>query len=148
MWTRESDLSEDLAEECSAFLAGHYAELLNPRHRLLPPWVMINLPAHGTAAELHDVAHAAAVDGQPNWVRARAFLCGEVLNTVERTGQSLRDVQSNVLVPLESVLERNTDRRQFRTHPQRLVADVLDALEDHRASVCARNRRTGTGRAR
>ena len=145
MWIRDHDLSGGLAEECSAYLEGRYAELLHARNRLLPPWVMVNLPAHGTSAELHETAHAVAVDGEPNWLRARSFLCGEVLNTADLTGESLRDVQATVLIPLESALERNTDRRQFRTNPQWLVADVLDALDAHRERVRAQIRRRRTG---
>jgi hypothetical protein len=111
---------------CEAFLAGRYVEYLDSWGWLPPPWVWMNLLAHGTDAELARLAHArpeVSCGRRLRWEQARRYLAGEVLDAAARHG-SLEALQTEVLVPLEFELMAEDGE----STPSRWAARVLGAL--------------------
>lgn len=97
-----------LVAECEAFLAGTYAEYVESLGGRVPGWAWANLLAHGSVDDLRATAallhFARAVHPGGGWRAARAYLAAEVVGLVDGGACSLRDVQEQVLVPVELVL--------------------------------------------
>jgi hypothetical protein len=128
-----------IAAECSAFLSGEAAALLESRGRIRPCWAWLNALAHGPESDLERQARSL---GRPStrgrWETANAFLAGELLAT-SRRGSSMEALQSDVLVPLELDLLAGS-APAIRT-PAEYVSSVLDLLESHEVAVMAQQRR-------
>ncbi len=104
MWRRDGSVDgHGVADECDAFLAGRYLEMLERNDALIPQWAWMNVLAHGTVTDLIAMS---ATDGSPRdrltqtWADARSYLAAEVLDACHRFG-SLLTVQRCALVPLE-----------------------------------------------
>lgn len=123
VWERE------LAVECEAFLAGHYARLLNDDHRPVPEWAWLNALAHGGEEDVRAFANDGSCSYAAEWNHALAFLAQEVLSEATRRRCTLFDLQSSTLVPLEFELAaRCTQTDAWPTH---VVGTVLTALAEH-----------------
>lgn len=97
--SRRTPPRDGLAEECTAFLIGRYADLLSTDGMPVPVWAWLNLLAHGTQDELRRAAcDLATCDG---WAQARAFMAGEVCDAIDSGPAILDQLQRHVLVPLE-----------------------------------------------
>lgn len=139
----QRDEGGELAAACEAVLRGRYVEHLEERHCRVPAWAWVNLLAHGSAEDLEN-ATSLAGDGQPQrWRAARAYLAGEILGVADRGGTSLRDLQRDVLVPLELHLASSEPTRGSR--PGDLVTGVLAALEAHERDHRRRRDRRSEG---
>jgi hypothetical protein len=129
MWGRDVDPEErDLVRECEAFLSGRYVEFLLDREDYVPPWAWTNLLAHGSVEQLRSPGTSFAVnwaDVLEPWLKARAYLAGEVLETAHRYGPVLR-VQRRALIPLELKLASRS--RPVVVGPSEWVTMVLGAL--------------------
>jgi hypothetical protein len=99
MWRRPDPAAVAMVQECEAFLAGAYAELMLDRDAPVPVWAWMNLLAHGTEDQLRACAHTAP--SLHRWRQARAYLAGELVNLVDRGALCLPEFQSQVLIPLE-----------------------------------------------
>ncbi|HEX6659697.1 MAG TPA: hypothetical protein VF065_16515 [Ilumatobacter sp.] len=108
----------DFADECAAFLAGHWTEQREDRGRPLPPWAWLNPIAHG---DLEDVrALAATVSPSPGVERLQVAVAKAVLNAVPAS--DLPRIQHDVLVPLELQL------MDASATPRRILETVTTAL--------------------
>jgi hypothetical protein len=113
---------EDLGDECEAFLAGRYAERLLREGRRVPPWAWLNQAAHADADTI-----LAAADGLPDdgeillWTDARATIAA-LVGAATAWGADLREVQQEVLVPLELELTNTI------LSPEELSRRVFQAL--------------------
>lgn len=126
-----------LAEETEAFLRGTLAELLARQLRTLPPWLLVNRPAHATVAELRRLVEGKAapvviVAAPPGyrgaWMMAERSVVLHLLATVGGDDE-LRRLQREVLVPLElDLVDRSTTESLTLGA---IVAEVIEAL-DHR----------------
>lgn len=118
----------DVASACDAFLSGTYAEYLLARDAPVPTWVWLNVLAHGTVERLTEVAGglaaAAHVDNQ--WLAARSFLAGDVLDLVGGDGPRLAALQSAVLWPWE--LDVGSRRGPTLWVPADLVTSTMGAI--------------------
>jgi hypothetical protein len=92
------DLDEAyFADECAAFLAGHWAEQREDPGGRFPPWAWLNPIAHGGLEEVR--ALAATVSPTSDVERLQAAIAKAVLNAV--AASDLPRIQHDVLVPLE-----------------------------------------------
>lgn len=129
MWRRDGSVEgHGVADECDAFLAGRYLELLERNDALIPQWAWMNVLAHGTVTDLVQVS---ASDAAPRdrltqaWADARGYLAAEVLDAARRAG-SLLTLQRRALVPLE--LELASHARVPVRRPADWVGMVMAAL--------------------
>jgi hypothetical protein len=111
MWRRDGSVEgHGVADECEAFLAGRYLELLERNEALVPQWAWMNRLAHGTTADLEAIAtHDATPRDRLSqaWADARSYLAAEVLDAYGRAG-TLLTLQRRALVPLELQLASPT----------------------------------------
>ena len=91
----------ELAEECEAFMAGHYAQYLDHDGQSVPDWAWPNVLAHGSEDDIRDLATVGPRPGDAGCRRAWAFLAQEVLVEAERRACSVATLQHSNLVPLE-----------------------------------------------
>lgn len=91
-----------IVEECAAFLAGSYRELLGSRHQPIPAWTCINVLAHGDEEEVRRRASDPA--GRDDCDAYLARLARHTLVKMRTEGVSLRAVQHAILIPLELAL--------------------------------------------
>lgn len=129
MWFRDSDPDErELVRDCEAFLAGRYVEYVLDRGDHVPTWAWTNLLAHGTEEQLRSPATTFSVNWiellEP-WLKARAYLAGEILDGAYRDGPLCR-VQRRLIVPLE--LKLACDRSSKLLTPSDWVSKVLTSL--------------------
>jgi hypothetical protein len=113
-----------LAEECEAFLAGRYHEVIG-RCETVPGWVCVNAVAHAQRADLECMAGQSGCSGD-RLSAGMSYLAGEVLAACDRHGLPLRQAQREVLVPLEFELSAPADRP---TDLAALVGVVRSRLE-------------------
>jgi hypothetical protein len=128
MWHRRDPREARLAAECEAFLSGALPEALGDADGPPPAWTWLNLLAHGGVADLQAAcaqSRAPVAAHSAEWVQARAFLAGEILDRAA-TPEQLARLQRDVLVPLELELASRPGTGRFR--PQDLVTAVLGAL--------------------
>jgi hypothetical protein len=123
VWERE------LADECEAFLSGHYAQYLNDDGRPVPEWAWLNVLAHGSEDDIRAFATGGPRLRDATWHHALAFLAQEVLNEAARRGGTVSDLQRSTLVPLELELAA-TDTRSDMQRAQ-VVGSVLTTLAEH-----------------
>ena len=119
----------ELVSEAEAFLSGRLVDRAELLCQPVPPWAWTNLLAHGAE---EDLRRESTVDwslregrNSLHWHRARAYLAGEVVGCARALG-CLRDVQTRVLVPLESELMTSPDTAKMK--PAQWVALVEEAL--------------------
>lgn len=94
-----------LAGECEAFLAGRYASWLVGRHASVPPWVILNRPAHGSVADLR-AAHGNQEQRRRPTRNAAAHwpvneLAAHALILADDDPERLSHLQQSILIPLE-----------------------------------------------
>lgn len=126
----------ELIDDCDAVLSGLFAEHLARRRRTIPAWAWLNLLAHGSGDQLQGAGEALA--GYPvlrHWRDARAYLAHDVLETVGQTATTLRELQRDVLIPLELQMI-GTDSGNRHTRPA-LISLVLTALASYRGARSA-----------
>ncbi len=91
-----------IVEQCGAFLAGSYRELLMCRRQPIPAWTWINVLAHGNEEEVRRrAAEPVGTDGCDAYL---ARLARHTLVKMRTEGVSLRAVQRAILIPLELAL--------------------------------------------
>ncbi len=124
---RERALTEEMVQDCEAFLLGRYVEQLEARCMEVPAWAWTNVLAHGTSDDLRSTADDCQADPESTreWRAARAYVAAELLDTTSR-GRSLADTQRLLLVPLELRLAARSDVEQWT--PQRWVATVRSSI--------------------
>jgi hypothetical protein len=89
-------------EGCEAFLAGRYAEWLQGRHQAVPGWAWFNALAHGSLADVIDLAETVdSVSGADELV---AQLAAQLLDMIGGSEGALRDLQHCSLQPLETAV--------------------------------------------
>ena len=114
------DEAGDLAEECDAFLAGAYVDLLERRARPVPAWAWLNRLAHADEASLARLGDAdldAHRTGTGGWRTAQRWLAAVIVDLAGTYPGGVRQIQSEALVPLElalagSDLDSDLDVRQ------------------------------------
>jgi hypothetical protein len=93
--------TDEFGDECEAFLAGRYAERLLREGRPVPPWAWLNQAAHADAETIRSAAESLPDDGDiVLWTDARATIA-TLVTAATAWGADLREVQHEVLVPLE-----------------------------------------------
>ena len=114
-----------MIEECEAFLAGRYAELLDSWGAVVPAWAWMNLVAHGDEVALRCAMEERTMAG---WRQARAYLAAVILDAVDDGTIVLADLQREVLVPLE--LDVAVCRTAVHWTPGQLVRGLLRLLPE------------------
>ena len=99
MTTFESPHAVVLVAECDAFLGGRSAEMIEAAGLAPPPWAWMNLLAHGTEEQLREAA--SEIHRTVGWRVPRAYVAGEMLQAIDQGRTTLRQLQWDVLVPLE-----------------------------------------------
>ncbi len=137
---RETRSGSRLAREVEAFLSGSSAELFLARGREVPAWAYVNQVAHADPDLLWQLAasepawKAGATRpscgrfGSLSWRGAVAVLAGEILHLAGNDPGSIRRIQLDRLLPLESVLMAPMARP---VSPEQLVARGRACLRDH-----------------
>ncbi|HTZ08395.1 MAG TPA: hypothetical protein VMB72_04940 [Acidimicrobiales bacterium] len=128
--TEASSAERLVVEECSAFLAGRYADLVDGAGRPLPAWVWLNALAHGSHHELAALAaqppHWQADSGHDaTWQRAVSFLAHEIRCVARQEGIEVGQLQARVLVPLELAMMKESVRS---VAPSTFVGAVMEVL--------------------
>ncbi len=138
----EAALSPDqvatLGDEVEAFVQGCLVDHLCVAGRPVPAWAVLNKLAHGSVADLIDLAGAdrggATGDpptGEPAWLRAQRSLAAAMVTGATRPDDIVNS-QRAVLVPLELwVIQRS---RSEAITSRRVVELATEALADHRSS--------------
>lgn len=90
-----------IAEECEAFLAGRYHELLLREHLEIPGWAWVNPLAHADCAELERLANQVPRRHHP---LALSYLADEVLLRARHDARTLEQIQRETLMHLEGIL--------------------------------------------
>jgi len=126
---------ELLVQECTAYLVGRYAELVDGEGRRLPAWAWLNPLAHGSRNDLASLAaqppHWQGEGGNAaTWQRAVSYLAHEIWCVVHDEGVGLHDLQLRVLVPLE--LAMLSDPAAVTT-PSAFVGAVMEVLHQRDA---------------
>lgn len=117
--------ARELVDDCEAFLAGHYLARAAPRSLAVPAWVWSNVLAHGSTEDIRQTA-AEGATADRGWRAARAYLAAELVE-LEARGQSLAQLQHDVLVPLELHLAARSDVQNWT--PQRWAAAVRTSID-------------------
>lgn len=135
--------SSRVVREIERFLAGDMVDAFSARGRWVPAWAWISLLTHAPAEVLQ--AHAGRGVGpklrgqlDPAWSGAVALLCRELLLVADQTGNSVEDLQRDVLLDVELGWDERSDGRRS-TGPVNLVEEVLRALEHYRRSADRRH---------
>ena len=129
-------VTEPLAEECEAFLAGRLGEIFPGRSVPKPPWVWLNQLAHGDHAQVESAARASRprrrrrrrrrVATSPHtWPEAIGAVAQELLWFAGDDPSELRRLQMG-LVDLE--LDLSKERPGIWLTPDMLMRRGLDAL--------------------
>jgi hypothetical protein len=121
-----------VAQECEAFLAGHYHEVIG-RYEPVPAWVYVNAIAHAQRADLERLAGQSGPSND-RLLAGLSYLGGEVLAVCDHHDVSLGDAQREVLVPLEFELSVTAD-----------PADVAALVGTVRSRLEIAAKATGTG---
>jgi hypothetical protein len=115
----EHDVDDtDFADECEAFLAGHWAETREDNARPLPMWAWLNPIAHGDVEQVRALGAVANPSSGPE--RLQAAVARAVLNAV--SASELPRVQRELLVPLELRLLGSP------ASPRQVLELITDAL--------------------
>lgn len=125
-------------EAAAAYLNGTYARRLQGEHRAIPPWAWLNVLAHGTPAQVHEVAAGFSKDlprghKARQWRLAVRFLAMEVIQLSQLGDLSIPDLQRLDLVPLEERLMAGREQPAPST-PSRLVGCALSVLSRRASS--------------
>jgi hypothetical protein len=89
--------SSGIAQECEAFLAGTFIDVMHEGRRLPPVWTWLNDAAHGSTERLQGIAAGEAggdVEVTTRATIARAVLCAGA-------DRDLLELQRSSLIPLE-----------------------------------------------
>lgn len=121
----------EIANECEAFLAGRYHELLlGNHHQALPAWALINPLAHADYTDLKRLADSSP--GPDDSMAFLSYLAEEVLLHTDGDDVSLQRIQHDALVPLELSLLHHASS----SDPAEIARIIGDRLE-HRSSRTA-----------
>lgn len=127
---RHKRASQDLVDECEAFLTGRFAELIEAGEEEVPLWAWTNLLAHGSEGMLRrERAFRGSSPTTSEWRRARSYLATEVLNALSDCG-SLESLQRELLVPYEGELASSAKAVAVQVHDW--VTTLEGRLERHR----------------
>ena len=134
--SRETRSGARLAREAEAFLGGSSAELFLGQGREVPTWAYVNQVAHGDPNLLWQLAAWEGGATRPpggrvgtlSWRGAVAVLASEILALGGGDPGSIRRIQLDRLLPLESVLMAPMARP---VSPEQLVARGRACLRDH-----------------
>lgn len=124
LWARDRPC---VADEADAFLNGHALERLRrPAHGARPPWLWLNAVIHGSLFTVRRVARR--TDGADRirddaWVDERVRLARALIEVSAGDEARLRELQRQVLVPLERHLDAMGE-----LPPARLVDVAIDEL--------------------
>lgn len=113
-----------VADECEAFVHGHYADCAIARVGD-EPWVQLNRLAHGS---FDDLGNFVARHRRGTRATAADVDVARVLLARAPTPEDLRQVQREVLLPLEELLD-DLARDGARLHPREVTWIVLSALQ-------------------
>jgi len=112
-----------VAEECEAFVTGHYYEIVRRREDV-PGWVWLNAVAHADRTGLERLAGWSGHSDRR--FAGLSYLALEVLAACDQLHLSLARAQREVLVPFELELATTAGRL---SDPARLIATVWARLE-------------------
>jgi hypothetical protein len=126
---REARAGERLAQEVEAFLGGSSKEWLLTRGRDVPAWAYLNQVTHAEPDVLRELAASApeATGDGLSWRAAVALLAQEILEIGGSDSVSIRRIQIDQLVTLESQLLSPVSRA---VAPETLVALGRARLRD------------------
>lgn len=127
---REAKAGARLAEEVEAFLKGDSGRWFMARGRDVPTWSYLNRVAHADSDELRQLA-AWAPDGalvDISWRETIGLLAKELIEVANADPASIRRIQLDRLVPLESQL---ISSRATIVAPRQLLAWGQACLHDH-----------------
>lgn len=131
-WSRSARVSpsmkKDVCEEARRLLSGGSLAAYG-RQRGAPPWVALNVVAHADLAVLKQLTANCSGRHPASWEAAAAYLASETMS-VTATEKDLREVQRDVLIPLE--LELLSGSRRSPATPLELTTLVMGAITDHR----------------
>jgi len=113
------DLTDELGDECDAYLTGGYLEYARSHDLQLSGWMWLNEIAHGSPGT---VVSAASRGCRPGWDGTTAVLAQALLAAAAGTDTS--SIQRGVLIPLELELIGRT------VTPRRLVELATSRLFD------------------
>jgi hypothetical protein len=91
---------------CEAFAHGHVADLCRSSNLEPQLWMLVNRLAHGSFAELADLAtedRSSTTKAADGWRRVEAELAHQLIGLAPRPAD-LRTLQQDVLWPLEEML--------------------------------------------
>lgn len=131
---RQSDstpTSTQLAAEAEAFLSGRARDVLREQMQAVPAWAAVNVLAHGDLDTLRRLV-AGVASGEPYpdiWVEPLAVLATQILVLADEEPVSFRELQSQVLIPLEA---RLLAVHETRISPSQLVVSCRATLCHHR----------------
>lgn len=130
-WQRVRNRSE-IADECEAFLAGRYVEMVIGKYRqLLPAWAWVNPLAHADYSDLTRLAELSPDRDDP--LGFFSYLADEVLLRTGGDDQALRRMQHDALVPLELALLRQPNAIDH-AELARVIQDLLECRTSGSAS--------------
>jgi len=120
-----------LAAEAEAFLTGRVRDALREQMEPVPAWAAVNVLAHGDLDTLRRLAAGVASgESSPDiWVEPLAVLAPQILMFANEEPASLRELQSEVLIPLEA---RVLALHETRISPSELVVSCRAALRHDR----------------
>jgi len=121
-------MKKEVCEEARRLLSGGSLAAYR-RQRGAPPWVALNVVAHADLAVLKELIANRSGRHPASWEAAAAYLASETMS-VATTEHALRDVQCDVLIPLE--LELLSGSRRSPATPLELTTLVMVAITDHR----------------
>jgi hypothetical protein len=115
--------------EFEAFLAGRYIDYLVQHSRAIPTWAWVNAVAHATHDELVAIAtgttYFEALPSAARWQQAVRAIARHLVAETGDDDERLRELQSQVLVPVELTLAQEWDRP---LNPAKIRDIVLWAL--------------------
>jgi hypothetical protein len=91
-----------VADTVEAYLAGRYLEHAEQAQRPLHGWMALNRVAHADTATLQEIAEAELpARAVPAWRHREQVLAQRVLATTGADREAIREIQIELLVPLE-----------------------------------------------
>lgn len=123
-----------VADEAEAFVAGRYLSFCTAVRQPAPIWAHLNTVAHGTLAEVAEVARRPVDAEQPvlMWRHVEALIARQVLTAVAGDPGALLHLQASVLQPLEERIRVETRSRPVGA--RRVLALTRAALVGHPAA--------------
>jgi hypothetical protein len=114
-----------VADAAEAYLAGRYLEHAEQAQRPLHGWMALNRVAHTDPTTLREIAEAdLPARAVPAWRHREQVLAQRLLSTTHGEREAIREIQTELLVPLELQL--------LDVHPaaERSLAGSVDVALD------------------